>query len=444
MRSLLIQKMTLAMTTFFTLLLLLSPFQVESILTLRNCYYTTRYPTRITSFISSNGGSITRTLFDITDWKKYDRMKITTTSTGSINTMILKNTKNDYNVEIKSSSSSSTTAATAALEFIRQCGKLKTTTRAGWVQRDILKTMIKRTDETTHLESVADHSWRVSAMCLLLLSSSTSTSTSTSPKKGSSSTNDENEKYANNVYSSSINVEKCMQMAILHDLAECITGDICPADNITKEDKYELELNAIHQMISILEIAEQGNPNSTNSSITTTTGSASSYLWKLWNEYETRQSEEAKVVKDLDLLEMIVQADEYEQIMGGDHCDTLQEFFDGTQPSRFQNDYVKSLAEELHLQRTKRLHPYQKANTNTNANSTLGSNNVNTKHNIPGTVKEDERRVFSSKENTEHKQKEEKTLSKVDWEFIDKYSKVSKLSKEEIEDVILAYTQAKQ
>ena len=30
-------------------------------------------------------------------------------------------------------------------------------------------------------------------------------------------------------------------MALVHDMAECIVGDIAPADNVPKEQKFKLE-----------------------------------------------------------------------------------------------------------------------------------------------------------------------------------------------------------
>ena len=44
----------------------------------------------------------------------------------------------------------------------------------------------------------------------------------------------------------------------------------------------------------------------------------------LWNEYDAGESPEAMVVKDIDKLEMILQADEYERTQNI----ALQEFFD--------------------------------------------------------------------------------------------------------------------
>lgn len=49
-------------------------------------------------------------------------------------------------------------------------------------------------------------------------------------------------------------------------------------------------------------------------------------LMDRWLEYEHQTSAEARLVKDLDKLEMIIQADEYEREQGKD----LQGFFDST------------------------------------------------------------------------------------------------------------------
>ena len=57
-----------------------------------------------------------------------------------------------------SSSASSSATASAALDYARFCGRLKTTPRTGWVRCCV-----------PEAESVADHSWRVSALCLILV-----------------------------------------------------------------------------------------------------------------------------------------------------------------------------------------------------------------------------------------------------------------------------------
>lgn len=70
-------------------------------------------------------------------------------------------------------------------------------------------------------------------------------------------------------------------------------------------------------------------------------------IYSLWEEYETQSSPEAKLVKELDQLEMIIQAHEYEELEG--KPGRLQEFFTSTE-GRFHHpevlDLVKSLNEE--------------------------------------------------------------------------------------------------
>ncbi|KAK6942363.1 HD domain [Dillenia turbinata] len=62
----------------------------------------------------------------------------------------------------------------------------------------------------------------------------------------------------------------------------------------------------------------------------------------LWMEYEENSSPEAKVVKDFDKLEMILQAQEYENDQGID----LEEFFQST-AGKFQTELGKAWASEI-------------------------------------------------------------------------------------------------
>lgn len=43
------------------------------------------------------------------------------------------------------------------------------------------------------------------------------------------------------VRDASINKSKCIKMALVHDMAEAITGDITPDDGISNEEKNRLE-----------------------------------------------------------------------------------------------------------------------------------------------------------------------------------------------------------
>ncbi|KAL0164952.1 hypothetical protein M9458_040705, partial [Cirrhinus mrigala] len=90
----------------------------------------------------------------------------------------------------------------------------------------------------------------------------------------------------------------CMKLALVHDLAECIVGDIAPADNVSKAEKHRREKEA---MVHITGLLDDGLRKE---------------IYSLWEEYETQSSPEAKLVKELDQLEMIIQAHEYEELEG--------------------------------------------------------------------------------------------------------------------------------
>jgi len=142
-------------------------------------------------------------------------------------------------------------------------------------------------------------------------------------------------------------------MAIVHDLAESIIGDIAPGDNVSKEEKQKMEHEAISFISKLLARATNTTGNLSNSSEEGNSAEtrASRRLLSIIEEYEQRQSEEAIAVKDLDLLDMIIQADEYERA----HPQVdLQDFFDGTRVERFNNAAIRSIAEEVHRQRSQR------------------------------------------------------------------------------------------
>ncbi len=128
-------------------------------------------------------------------------------------------------------------------------GRLKDTTRKGWILRMV-----------DHPESVADHSW---GMCLLILI----------------------------LCPPELNKQKCLEFAIVHDLAESITGDYVPSDNISSQEKYELEFQAMQK------ISEQTN---------------CPQLLNLFCEYERRDTPEAVFVKKMDKLEVVLQAKYYD------------------------------------------------------------------------------------------------------------------------------------
>jgi len=138
------------------------------------------------------------------------------------------------------------------VKFFETTGKLKRTPRAGWVEVGIQKP-----------ESVADHIFRTSILCM--------------------------------VYSDLEGLDelKLLRMALIHDLPEAIIGDLTPSRKTTRSK--EKENSAMNQMLSLLP-KEQRKKYMTD-----------------WNEYQEGKSREAKAVRQLEKLEMALQAKEYEK-----------------------------------------------------------------------------------------------------------------------------------
>ncbi|XP_008311077.1 5'-deoxynucleotidase HDDC2 [Cynoglossus semilaevis] len=174
------------------------------------------------------------------------------------------------------------------LKFMKFIGQLKRVPRTGWVYRNV-----------KNPESVSDHMYRMAMMSLTI----------TDPN---------------------VDKDRCLKLALVHDMAECIVGDIAPADNISKEEKHRREEEAMTHLSGLL-------PEGLRQEI-----------YGLWEEYENQSSAEAKLVKQFDLLEMILQAHEYEELEkkpGG-----LQEFFDSTN-GRFHHPDVLQFVSVLNEER---------------------------------------------------------------------------------------------
>jgi len=88
------------------------------------------------------------------------------------------------------------------------------------------------------------------------------------------------------------NTEKILKIILLHDLAESITSDMTP-EQISKEEKTKLENSVIKKILNDLPTILQKQYS------------------VLWNEYQSNNSKEAKIVHQLDRLEMALQAKIY-------------------------------------------------------------------------------------------------------------------------------------
>lgn len=137
------------------------------------------------------------------------------------------------------------------VELFFKLGELKTIKRSGWIRHGI-----------KNPESIADHSFRMAMIALIL--------------------GDEFK----------LDTSKLIKMALIHDIAEIIVGDLTPYCNINIQEKSSQEYNAMKELLSYI--------------------SKSSYYMDLWLEFERQETKEAKLVHNIDKLEMIIQAVEYE------------------------------------------------------------------------------------------------------------------------------------
>lgn len=182
----------------------------------------------------------------------------------------------------------SASSQSSAIDFLTLCHRLKTTKRKGWLNYSIKGP-----------ESIADHMYRMAVMALI----------------------------AKDI--PGLNRERCIKIAIVHDIAEAIVGDITPSDGVPKAEKSRREQAALKEMCEIL-----GG------------GTRAEEIKELWEEYENNSSLEANLVKDFDKVEMILQALEYEI----EHGKLLDEFFIST-AGKFQTEIGKSWAAEIHDRR---------------------------------------------------------------------------------------------
>lgn len=171
--------------------------------------------------------------------------------------------------------------------------KPQTTKRTGWVRRGIREP-----------ESIADHSFRVALFALVASSSS-----------------------AASAAAKTFDASRAVKVALVHDLAEAIVGDIAPGDGVPKKEKARLEQEAMAEMRRLLESNSNSNSNDDGGDKNTASASSPSpshsspspsssigaEVEALFREYEEGFTPEAQLVKDCDKLEMLLQAVEYEQ-----------------------------------------------------------------------------------------------------------------------------------
>jgi putative hydrolase of HD superfamily len=130
--------------------------------------------------------------------------------------------------------------------------------------------------------------------------------------------------------SARLNIPHCMKMALIHDMAEALVGDITPVDNVPKVEKNRRESTTMDYFVN-------GLLGRVNGGVTGTEMKA------IWQEYEDSVTLDCQFVHDVDKIELVLQMLEYEKEMGGKL--DLSEFT--WVASRIKLPEVKSWADEV-------------------------------------------------------------------------------------------------
>ncbi len=183
------------------------------------------------------------------------------------------------------------------VQFFHIAGKLKQEKRRGWLDRGV-----------KDAESVADHCFRLALMAMVFAGKQ------------------------------KLDVCKAMKMALVHDLPEAICGDVATRikeelQKIPNREKDEKEKKALEEELLLL-------PREPAAEVRA-----------LFEEFNARETKEARLVYELDRLEAIFQAEEYER--EGNFKVSLQEFFDYAN-GRLGNKELKKVFALLMREREKK------------------------------------------------------------------------------------------
>lgn len=147
------------------------------------------------------------------------------------------------------------------LPFFHLLERLKTTSRAGWRRFGI-----------DNCESISDHMYRMSILTMMAPAS----------------------------LSSKLDILKCCRMALIHDMAESLVGDITPVDPVSKEEKSRRETETMDYICTTLLGKFNGGLNGKD-------------VRAIWQEYEDSETPESLFVHDVDKIELLLQMVEYER-----------------------------------------------------------------------------------------------------------------------------------
>ena len=128
--------------------------------------------------------------------------------------------------------------------------------------------------------------------------------------------------------SSQIDIPRCTKMALFHDLAEALVGDITPMDKVPTEEKLRRENTTMEYFANGL----LGNVNG---------GTTGKEILDIWREFEAGETLDSKFVNDLDKIDLLLQMVEYERV----HKLDLGEF--SWTVKRIKLDAMKAWAAEI-------------------------------------------------------------------------------------------------
>ena len=105
---------------------------------------------------------------------------------------------------------------------------------------------------------------------------------------------------------SRLDIPRCTKMALIHDMAESLVGDITPVDGVSKDEKHRREAASMDYLSkNLLGATVNGGKE------------AGLAMREVWQEYEDNKTLEANFVHDVDKLELILQMVEYEKRYAG-------------------------------------------------------------------------------------------------------------------------------
>lgn len=169
--------------------------------------------------------------------------------------------------------------------FFAHVAALKRMPRTGWVQRGV-----------PDPESVAAHSFGVAALAAVTASAA------------------------------GADPARAVLVAVIHDVAEALTGDLTPADGVTAATKRRREEQAARRILA------EVDPDGT--------------LMSAWLDYAEQRTPEGRLVKDLDKVDMALQAHAYAcegtaaagELRGSAeraiHADTMRALLPPAEPAR--------------------------------------------------------------------------------------------------------------